>query len=98
MKHNIHRLVILCAIMMAATGAKAQIVDKLHAEDGLFNHLSVGLNYGTTGANVDVAMPVHEPVLADGLWATSSSKPPIRLRKSPRCRWWKRMPSGVPRW
>jgi hypothetical protein len=62
MKHNIHRLVILCAIMMAATGAKAQIVDKLHAEDGLFNHLSVGLNYGTTGANVDVAMPVHKLV------------------------------------
>ena len=62
MKHNIHRLVILCAIMTAATGAKAQIVDKLHAEDGLFNHLSVGLNYGTTGANVDVAMPVHKLV------------------------------------
>lgn len=62
MKHNIHRLVILCAFMMAATGAKAQIVDKLHAEDGLFNHLSVGLNYGTTGANVDVAMPVHKLV------------------------------------
>jgi hypothetical protein len=62
MKHNIHRLVILCAIMMAATGAKAQIVDKLHAEDGLFNHLSVGLNYGITGANVDVAMPVHKLV------------------------------------
>ena len=62
MKHNIHRLIILFAIMMAATGAKAQIVDKLHAEDGLFNHLSVGLNYGTTGANVDVAMPVHKLV------------------------------------
>ena len=62
MKHNIHRLIILCAFMMAATGAKAQIVDKLHAEDGLFNHLSVGLNYGTTGANVDVAMPVHKLV------------------------------------
>ena len=62
MKHNIRRLIILCAFMMAATGAKAQIVDKLHAEDGLFNHLSVGLNYGTTGANVDVAMPVHKLV------------------------------------
>ena len=44
MKHNIHRLIILFAIMFAATGAKAQNADKLHAEEGLFNHLSVGLS------------------------------------------------------
>ena len=35
MKHNIHRLIILFAIMFAATGAKAQNADKLHAEEGL---------------------------------------------------------------
>ena len=62
MKHNIHRLIILFTMMIAATGAKAQNVDKLHAEEGLFNHLSVGLSYGTTGAGIDVAMPVHKLV------------------------------------
>ena len=43
MKRNMHRLIIIFAIMFAATGAKAQKADKLHAEEGLFNHLSVGL-------------------------------------------------------
>ena len=62
MKHNIHRLIILFMIMFVATGAKAQDADKLHAEDGLFNHLSIGLSYGTTGTNIDVAMPVHKLV------------------------------------
>lgn len=62
MKHNIYSLIILFAMMFAATGAKAQGVDDLHAEDGLFNHLSVGLTYGTTGAGIDVAMPVHKLV------------------------------------
>jgi hypothetical protein len=62
MKHNIHRLIIIFVTMFTATGAMAQNADKLHAEDGLFNHLSVGLSYGTTGAGIDVAMPVHKIV------------------------------------
>ena len=62
MKHNIHSLIILIAMMFAATGAQAQDADKIHAKDGLFNHLSVGLNTGLTGAGIDVAMPVHKIV------------------------------------
>ena len=62
MKHNIDKLIILLAVMFAATGSKAQNVDKLHAQDGLFNHLSVGLNTGLTGSGVDVVMPVHKLV------------------------------------
>ena len=62
MKHNIHSLIILIAMMFTATGAQAQDADKIHAEDGLFNHLSVGLNTGLTGAGIDVAMPVHKIV------------------------------------
>jgi hypothetical protein len=48
--------------MFAATGAQAQNADKLHAQDGLFNHLSVGISTGLTGTNIDVAMPVHKLV------------------------------------
>ena len=62
MKHNIQSLIILFAMMFAAEGAKAQNADKIHAEDGLFNHLSVGLNTGLTGFGIDVAMPVHKLV------------------------------------
>lgn len=62
MKHNIQNLIILFAMMFAAAGAKAQNADKIHAEDGLFNHLSVGLNTGLTGFGIDVAMPVHKLV------------------------------------
>ena len=64
MKHNIFnlRLIIIITIMFTAAGAKAQSVDKLHEEDGLFNHLSVGLSTGLTGAGIDVAMPVHKLV------------------------------------
>ena len=60
MKHDIHRLVILSAILFTVAGAKAQNADKLHAEEGLLNHLSVGLNTGTTGTGIDVAMPLHK--------------------------------------
>ena len=56
------RLIILVAIMIAATGVKAQEIDKIHAEDGLLNHLSVGLTTGLTGTGVDVVMPVHKIV------------------------------------
>ena len=62
MKHNIHSLIILIAMMFTATGALAQDADKIHAKDGLFNHLSIGLNTGLTGAGIDVAMPVHKIV------------------------------------
>lgn len=62
MKHIIHSLIILIAMMFAATGAQAQDADKIHAENGLFNHLSIGLNTGLTGAGIDVAMPVHKIV------------------------------------
>ncbi len=62
MKHNIHSLIILIAMMFAAAGTQAQDADKIHAKDGLFNHLSIGLNTGLTGAGIDVAMPVHKIV------------------------------------
>ena len=62
MKHNISKFIVLSTMMFTATGAFAQKTDKIHAEDGLFNHLSVGLNLGTTGAGIDVAMPVHKIV------------------------------------
>ena len=62
MKHNIQSLIVLIAMMFAATGVQAQNDDKIHAEDGLFNHLSVGLTTGLTGTGVDVAMPVHKLV------------------------------------
>ncbi len=58
MKNNIQRLIILFAIMFTAAGANAQRAEKLRAEDGLFNHLSVGLSYGLTGLGIDAAMPV----------------------------------------
>lgn len=62
MKHNIHCFFILFTMMMTPAGAMAQETDKLHAEPGLFNHLSVGLSTGTTGTGIDVAMPVHKLV------------------------------------
>lgn len=66
MKHNIHRLIILFAIMFAATGANAQVVDKYHAQDGCFNHLSLGLNTGLSGFGIDAAMPVCKIVTLRG--------------------------------
>lgn len=62
MKHIIHNLTILIAMIFAATGAQAQDADKIHTKDGLFNHLSIGLNTGLTGGGIDVAMPVHKIV------------------------------------
>ncbi len=62
MKHIIHNLTILIAMMFVAAGTQAQNADKIHAKDGLFNHLSIGLNTGLTGAGIDVAMPVHKIV------------------------------------
>ena len=62
MKHNSIKFIVLFTMMFAIAGAKAQNTDKLHAEDSLFNHLSVGLTTGLTGAGIDVAMPVHKLV------------------------------------
>ena len=62
MKHIIHNLTILIAMIFAAAGTQAQDADKIHAKDGLFNHLSIGLNTGLTGAGIDVAIPVHKIV------------------------------------
>ena len=61
-RHGVKALGMLLMIMLAPTAAKAQQADKLHAEDGLLNHLSVGLSYGLTGAGIDVVMPVHKIV------------------------------------
>lgn len=36
--------------------------NKLYAPDGLFNHLSVGINTGLSGSGIDVTMPVHRLV------------------------------------
>ena len=62
MKHNIRILIAASVAFLTAAGAQAQNTDKLHAEDGLFNHLSVGISTGLTGAGIDVAMPVHKLV------------------------------------
>ena len=61
-RHGIHKLFIFFAMLLTATGTEAQNTDKLHAEDGLLNHLSVGLTTGLTGVGIDVAMPVHKLV------------------------------------
>lgn len=69
MKHIISRLIILIAIMFSAAGANAQTVDRYHAQDGVFNHLSVGLNFGLSGFGVDAAMPVCKIVTLRGGFA-----------------------------
>lgn len=61
-RHGIRKLFILFAMLLTATVTEAQNTDKLHAVDGLLNHLSVGLTTGLTGVGIDVAMPVHRLV------------------------------------
>ena len=61
-RHGIRKLFIFFAMLLTATGTEAQNTDKLRAEDGLLNHLSVGLTTGLTGVGIDVAMPVHRLV------------------------------------
>ena len=61
-RHGIRKLFILFAMLLTAAGTEAQNTDKLHAEDGLLNHLSVGLTTGLTGVGIDVIMPVHKLV------------------------------------
>lgn len=53
----------LLAIALGAMNASAQSEtdnnNKLHSPHGLFNHLSIGINTGTSGSGIDVTMPVH---------------------------------------
>ncbi len=58
-RHHIHPLLLALTMMLAPATALAQTADRLQAEDGLLNHLSVGLTTGLTGAGLDVAMAVH---------------------------------------
>ncbi len=61
-------IIALIAAFMGTTNVTAQSemdnntntkTDKLHAPDGLFNHLSIGLSTGLSGTGIDVTMPVH---------------------------------------
>ena len=56
------RLIILFVIILTCAGVRAQNRDKLYAEDGLLNHLSVGFTTGLTGTGLDVVMPVNKIV------------------------------------
>ena len=62
MKIKIFILAIL-TLALGAINASAQSEtdnnNKLHAPDGLFNHLSIGAHTGLAGAGIDVTMPVH---------------------------------------
>ena len=61
-RHHIHPLLLALTMMLAPATALAQTADRLQAEDGLLNHLSVGMTTGLTGAGLDVAMAVHRLV------------------------------------
>ena len=62
MKHHIRLLIILFSFALAPTSASAQRTDQLYAEDGLLNHLSVGLTSGLAGTGIDVVVPLHKLV------------------------------------
>ena len=62
MKHPIRLLCILFSFALAPTSASAQRADQLYAEDGLLNHLSVGLTSGLAGTGIDVVVPLHRLV------------------------------------
>ncbi len=62
MKIKIFTLVILAALLGAMNVSAQNETDKtskLHAPDGLFNHLSIGLTTGLSGTGLEVTMPVH---------------------------------------
>ncbi len=62
MKIKTFTLVILTAALGAINAFAQSDTDKnskLHAPDGLFNHLSVGITTGLSGTGIDVTMPVH---------------------------------------
>lgn len=62
MKHPVRLLIILFSFALAPTSASAQRADQLYAEDGLLNHLSVGLTSGFAGTGIDVVVPLHRLV------------------------------------
>jgi len=65
MKIKIFTIAILAALMGAMNVSAQNETDKnsrLHAPDGLFNHLSIGINTGLSGTGIDVTMPVHRLV------------------------------------
>ena len=55
-------LIIALSAMNAAAQSETDKNDKLHAPDGLFNHLSIGIITGLSGSGIDVTMPVHRLV------------------------------------
>lgn len=62
MKIRIFTLAILAVALCGLTAMAQSETDKkskLHAPDGLFNHLSVGIHTGISGSGIDVTMPVH---------------------------------------
>lgn len=62
MKIRIFTLAILAVALCGLTAMAQSETDKkskLHAPDGLFNHLSVGIHTGISGSGFDVTMPVH---------------------------------------
>lgn len=62
MKIKIFILVLLAftfGVMKVSAQSDIDKNNKLHAPDGLFNHLSVGINTGLSGSGFDVTMPVH---------------------------------------
>ena len=65
MKLKLFSLAIL-AVALGAMNAYAQSEtdkdNKLYTPDGLFNHLSIGINTGLSGSGIDVTMPVHRLV------------------------------------
>lgn len=65
MKVKIFTLSIL-AVAMGAMSVSAQNEsvknNKLHAPDGLFNHMSIGISTGLSGTGIDITMPVHRLV------------------------------------
>lgn len=62
MKHPVRLLCILFSFALAPTCASAQLTDQLQSEDGLLNHLSVGLTSGLAGTGIDVVVPLHRLV------------------------------------
>jgi len=62
MEHPVRLLCILFSFALAPTSASAQLTDQLQSEDGLLNHLSVGLTSGLAGTGIDVAVPLHRLV------------------------------------
>ena len=52
-------LAVALGTMKAYAQSETDENNKLHAPDGLFNHLSVGINTGLSGSGIDVTMPVH---------------------------------------